>query len=412
MKQPVLGGHAARTLMIELARHPGPTSGLLVGAAAGNAALTAAVDALLPEDTLTVVASDPAAVEAQLATFGDWVASRVRVVGSTAEAEPADVVVLAEPLTGTAEATRTTLDDLAKLLKPGGVLTVAVPALLPVGGVGAATELDRQSGLYGAGSDLVLRNLPPVRVHRLRWTPGDPALAERMLPVARPSSIRLTSDLHLDSHGVVAAGVTAGLAALARVTRPQSKLWLLLAAATLPVTAFFRDPHREPPDDPSLVVAASDGKVLSVERVSDDRFSPDGRTEEYVRIAVFLSVLDVHVNRAPVAGRVVDYFVEDGGFAAAMTDRGEHNASAYTVLATVHGRVAVAQRTGMVARRIVQRAPVGSLLARGERFGLIRFGSRTDVYLPADAVEPLVGPSDRVVGGVTPLARWRTTEPA
>ncbi|HLU32799.1 MAG TPA: phosphatidylserine decarboxylase [Natronosporangium sp.] len=410
MKQPVLGGPAARTLVMEMARHPGPTAGLVVGADAGDAVLTAAVDALLPEDTLTVVSPHPDAVSAQLTALGDWVASRVRVVGSVTEVDPADVVVLAEPLTGSAEAARTTLDGLAKLLKPGGVLAVAVPALLPTGGVGAAAELDRQSALYGAGSDLILRNLPPVRVHRLRWTPGDPALAERMLPVTRPSSIPLTRDLHLDSHGVAAAGITAGLAVLARLTRPRSKLWLLLAGATVPVAAFFRDPQRESPEDPTLVVAASDGKVLSVERVSDDRFSEDGRTEEYVRIAVFLSVLDVHINRAPVAGRVVDYFLEDGGFAAAMTDRGEHNASAYTVLATVHGRVAVAQRTGMIARRIVQRAPVGSLLARGERFGLIRFGSRTDVYLPADAVEPLVGPSDRVVGGVTPLARWRTTD--
>src|SRR5690606_29185920 len=114
---------------------------------------------------------------------------------------------------------------------PGGVAAVAVPALLPAGGIGAAAEVDRQAGLYGAGSDLVLRNLPPVRVHRLRWTPGDPALAERMLPVTRPSSIPFTPDLHLDSHGLAAAGVTAGLAALARFSRPKSKLWVLLAAA-------------------------------------------------------------------------------------------------------------------------------------------------------------------------------------
>ena len=115
----------------------------------------------------------------------------------------------------------------------------------------------------------------------------------------------------------------------------------------------------------------------------DDRFG-DG---EFLRIAVFLSVLDVHVNRAPVAGRVVDYFVEDGGFAAAMKPAAEHNVAAYTVLETARGTVVVAQRTGLIARRIVHRAPVGSLLAKGERFGLIRFGSRTDVYLPADAAD-------------------------
>ena len=73
-----------------------------------------------------------------------------------------------------------------------------------------------------------------------------------------------------------------------------------------------------------------------------------------------------------------------------MKPEAEHNVAAYTVLDTAHGTVVVAQRTGLIARRIVQRAPVGALLAKGERFGLIRFGSRTDVYLPAEAAEPLV----------------------
>jgi phosphatidylserine decarboxylase len=123
-------------------------------------------------------------------------------------------------------------------------------------------------------------------------------------------------------------------------------------------------------------------------------------------VAVFLSVLDVHVNRAPVAGKVVDYFVADGGFAAAMKPDAEHNVAAYTVLDTAHGPVVVAQRTGLIARRIVQRAPVGALLAKGERFGLIRFGSRTDVYLPAAAAQAEVAPGERVLGGASVIARW------
>src|SRR4029453_2910805 len=130
----------------------------------------------------------------------------------------------------------------------------------------------------------------------------------------------------------------------------------------------------------------ADGRVLSVERLRDQRFGD----AEFLRIAVFLSVLDVHVNRVPVAGRVIDFFVEEGGYANAMTAAAEHNVAAYTVLDTDHGTVVVAQRTGLIARRIVQRAPIGTLVAKGERFGLIRFGSRTDVYLPADAAEPLV----------------------
>jgi phosphatidylserine decarboxylase len=209
--------------------------------------------------------------------------------------------------------------------------------------------------------------------------------------------------MHIDSNGVVAAGLFAGAAALLRMARPSSKLWLVPAVAALPVAAFFRDPERALPTEESAVVAASDGKVLSVERLRDERFG-DG---EFLRVAVFLSVLDVHVNRSPVAGKVVDYFVADGGFAAAMKPDAEHNVAAYTVLETAHGTVVVAQRTGLIARRIVQRAPVGSLLARGERFGLIRFGSRTDVYLPANAADAAVAPGDRVLGGASIIATWR-----
>jgi phosphatidylserine decarboxylase len=89
-----------------------------------------------------------------------------------------------------------------------------------------------------------------------------------------------------------------------------------------------------------------------------------------------------------------------------MKPDAEHNVAAYTVLDTTRGTVAVAQRTGLIARRIVHRSPVGSLLAKGERFGLIRFGSRTDVYLPVDRATALVAPGDRVLGGETVIARW------
>jgi len=401
-----IGARAARALVTELARRPGPKTALLIGAGPDSPVLAAAIDAVLPEDALMVLTPDPAAVRTHLAGLGGWVTDRVRVVESPAGLDPVDVLVLAEPVTGETEPARARLDELAKLLAPGGVLVaaaVAVPGIAP----GAAAELDRQAALSGVGSDLVLRNLPPVRVHRLSWTAPDPALADRLHPVARPSSIRLTRDLHIDSHGVAGAGIALGLAALVRLARPGRRLWLLPALAAVPLAGFFRDPEREPPEDPALVVAASDGAVLSVERVSDDRFSAGGGSADYLRVAVFLSVLDVHINRAPVAGRVVDHFLVDGGYAAAMTPAGEHNVAAYTVLETTRGRVVVAQRTGLLARRIVHRAPVGSLLARGERFGLIRFGSRTDVYLPADAAEILVAVGDRVLGGTTPLARWR-----
>ena len=399
-----LGPRAARTLTTELARHNDARAALLLGADPGSAVLAAAVEALLPGDRLTLVpaaATTVGALREHVAAQGSWVAERVRVVESLPEADPADIVVLGEALTGTADDARATLDGLTKYLTEGAVLSVAAAAV-PGLGSGAAGELFRQSALFGVGSDLVLRNAPPVRVHRLRFTAAQGTAADQLSPAYRPSSVPVTRTMHIDSNGVAAAGITLGLAALAKAARPKSKLWLLPALLAPAVAAFFRDPERDVPTEPDAIVAASDGKVLSVERLRDERFG-DG---EFLRIAVFLSVLDVHVNRTPVAGRVSDYFVIDGGYANAMTAAAEHNVAAYTVLDTAHGTVVVAQRTGLIARRIVQRTPVGTLLAKGERFGLIRFGSRTDVYLPADRAEALVAPGDKVIGGASVIARW------
>ncbi|MGW4467188.1 phosphatidylserine decarboxylase [Micromonospora sp. NBC_01796] len=400
-----LGERAARTLTAELARHHGSKTALLVGAQADTAVLDAAISALLPGDVLTLVPAEPgdaAQLRTHVAAHGPWVADRIQIVDELAEAQPAEIVLAAVPLTGTVDETRATLSELGAQLAKGGVLTVAVPAM-PGRTEGAGAELDRQSALFGVGTDLVLLNQPPLRIHRLRFTPAEVATAARLAPVYRPSSVPITRTMHIDSNGIAAAGIALGLAALAKITRPKSRLWLVPALAAAPVAAFFRDPERDLPDDESAVVAAADGRVLSVERLIDERFG-DG---EFLRVAVFLSVLDVHVNRSPVAGKVVDYFVADGGFAAAMKPAAEHNVAAYTVLDTERGTVVVAQRTGLIARRIVQRAPVGALLAKGERIGLIRFGSRTDVYLPAEAADPLVGPGDKVIGGSSVIARWR-----
>jgi phosphatidylserine decarboxylase len=393
---------AAAALAADFSRHPGPKHGIVVCADPESPVLTAAVDALAPPDSLTVVAGKGAdKIRDHIRLAGAWVQERVSVVEALAEAEAADAIILADLVTGGAEETRVELEQLARSLAQGGTISVAVAAAPFLAG-GAGEELDRQATLFGVGSDLVLRNMPPVRVHRLRFTPAPVELAERLSPLPRTSSVRLTPDVHIDSSGVVAAGLLLGAAALVKRARPHSKAWLIPALATGPVAAFFRDPERAVPEDPKAIVAASDGKVLGVERLRDDRLGD----EEFLRIAVFLSVLDVHVNRSPVAGRVVDHFVADGGFAAAMKPEAEHNVAGYTVLETRYGTVAVAQRTGLIARRIVQRAPVGALLAKGERLGLIRFGSRTDVYLPADAAVATVAPGDRVAGGETVIAHW------
>jgi phosphatidylserine decarboxylase len=399
-----LGPRAARALTAEFARHNAATSALVVAADHSSPVVAAAIESLLPGDRLTLVAGERSTVDLlreHITGMGSWIADRVRIVENLAEAEPADVVIVGEPFTGTAEDARASLDALTKYLTDGAVVSIATPAK-PGRTDGASAELLRQSSLFGVGSDVVLRNQPPMRIHRLRYTAADPAIAATLAPAYRTSSVPLTRTMHIDSNGVAAAGIAAGLAVLARASRPASKMWLVPALGAFAVAAFFRDPERDVPTDPNAVVSAADGRVLSVERLRDERIG-DG---EFLRVAVFLSVLDVHVNRVPVAGRVTDYFVVDGGYANAMTAAAEHNVAAYTVLETDHGTVAVAQRTGLIARRIVQRAPIGTLVARGERLGLIRFGSRTDVYLPAERAEAAVGVGDKVIGGASIIARW------
>jgi phosphatidylserine decarboxylase len=399
-----LGPRAARALTAEFARHNAATSALVIGADHSSAVVAAAVEALLPGDSLTLVAGERSTADLlrdHIEGLGSWISDRVKIVDTLAEADPADVVIIGEPLTGTAEEARAALDSLSKHLNDGAVVSVATSAV-PGRTGGAAAELFRQNALFGVGADLVVRNNPPVRVHKLRFTSADTAVAATLAPAYRPSSVPVTRSMHIDSNGVAAAGIALGLAALARSSRPNSRLWLLPALAAGPVAAFFRDPERDVPSDPKAVVAASDGRVLSVEHLTEDRFGG-----EFLRIAVFLSVLDVHVNRTPVAGRVTDFFTEEGGYANAMTAAAEHNVAAYTVLDTERGTVVVAQRTGLIARRIVQRTPVGTLVAKGERMGLIRFGSRTDVYLPAGRATATVAVGDKVIGASSVIARWK-----
>lgn len=172
-----------------------------------------------------------------------------------------------------------------------------------------------------------------------------------------------------------------------------------LAAA---LTYFFRDPHRHVIPDAEAVYAACDGRVLAVERVYDARLGK----EAWLRIAVFLSLANVHINRAPVGGKIVRMFHAAGSCATANHPHAEHNTALYTLIEGVHGECVVAQRVGLVARRIVNWTAAGDMLAQGERFGLIRLGSRTDVYLPADQVRACVTPGSVVHAGTTVIARY------
>jgi phosphatidylserine decarboxylase len=166
------------------------------------------------------------------------------------------------------------------------------------------------------------------------------------------------------------------------------------------VLFFFRDPDRTPPSDPELIVSPADGRVMEV--VEEAR---DGRAGR--RISVFLSVFNVHVNRSPVAGRITAIEYRKGKFYAAMRGRAsaENEQNAFFV-SSDRGEVVFKQIAGWVARRIVCWKTVGDSVTRGERVGMIRFGSRMDIWLP-EQVEILVRPGQNVAGGTSALARWR-----
>jgi phosphatidylserine decarboxylase len=167
------------------------------------------------------------------------------------------------------------------------------------------------------------------------------------------------------------------------------------------VLYFFRNPERTPPADERAVVAPADGTVIVVERVPE---TPLNR--EALKISIFMSVFSVHVNRAPFSGTVVESNYIRGKFYDARHGRAScENERNGIVLETDSGvRMAFVQIAGLIARRIISYPHVGDRLTRGERYGLIRFGSRVDIYLPADTV-PEVRLGDSTVAGETVLAR-------
>ena len=178
--------------------------------------------------------------------------------------------------------------------------------------------------------------------------------------------------------------------------------WLaaVLGAVTVFVLAFFRNPSRAVSGDENTVVAPADGRVLAVDAILDEQ----GR--KGLRIAIFLSVFNVHVNRAPLAGRVLSLTRGGTRFLAAWDPRGERENVRLAMELELEGgrRIVVTQITGLIARRIVCHAKVGEWIPRGMRYGLIRFGSRTDVLLPAGSVAT-VKPGDHVRGGASIIGR-------
>jgi len=179
-------------------------------------------------------------------------------------------------------------------------------------------------------------------------------------------------------------------------------LWWPGLAALIFFGYFFRDPERLIPPEPEVVVAPADGKVILTDEVIEERYL-NGPAR---RVAIFMNVFDVHVNRAPAAGTVREVEHREGCFKAAFReDAGVLNEQMALVLEEGRRRLLVVQIAGLLARRIVSYVQPGQHLEKGERLGMICFGSRVDLYLPQEA-QIMVKAGDRVKAGSSIVARW------
>ncbi len=191
--------------------------------------------------------------------------------------------------------------------------------------------------------------------------------------------------------------------------------WSLIAGTALVflglfVFSFFRNPDRTVPPEAGLIVAPADGRVVVIREESDR-----GRAGK--RISIFLAIWNVHINRAPAAGKITHLDYKPGKFLAAWHEQASfQNEQNVFTQSTEHGEIVYKQIAGWVARRVVSWKKAGDEVARGERIGLVRFGSRVDLWLPVEA-EILVKVGENVKGGSSVLARMpeiagvRTSEP-
>lgn len=201
----------------------------------------------------------------------------------------------------------------------------------------------------------------------------------------------------------------AGVATLIVYGAISNFLGWLLVGVTIWIAAFFRDPIRTTPRDPKLVVAPADGLITAISRVPPPpELAGAGGLEaaEFTRVSIFMSVFDVHINRAPMAGRVVKMAYVPGKFVNADLDKASEDNERQHFLIEGEGgvRIAFTQIAGLIARRILTFVREGDRVEAGERVGMIRFGSRVDVYLP-EGTGPSVLLGQRAIAGETVIAQ-------
>ncbi len=198
-------------------------------------------------------------------------------------------------------------------------------------------------------------------------------------------------------------------------------LWIFISVCWLAAAAFFRDPARKIPDDTSLVVSPADGTVRDIELFDADKLECEEMRRLFqgvkvLRIGIFLSVFSVHVNRAPAAMKITLKHYKKGAFHDARDGRAITENEAMTIGGTAEMNgiafpCAVRQISGAIARRIVCPVEINTELSRGELYGMIKFGSRTELFLPADKFDVSVKIGDGVCGGSSVLAKIRTATP-
>jgi len=212
--------------------------------------------------------------------------------------------------------------------------------------------------------------------------------AETQFPIVKEGFVFIGGGLLLTFAATVTVGRGAGL---------------FCGLLTLFMTWFFRDPHRVVPKEHGLLVSPADGTVLEISKISDHPLIKGPA----IKMSIFLNVFDVHIDRVPVEGRVVDVIYNAGRFFAANVPKASlENEQNTVVMETDSGKkIVLVQIAGFIARRIVCWIEKGAMMNRGERFGLIRFGSRVDLIFP-DTINLQVSSGDRVWGGETILGRF------
>jgi phosphatidylserine decarboxylase len=209
------------------------------------------------------------------------------------------------------------------------------------------------------------------------------------------------------------AGVLFTLGILALLLGYSFLTFLLLTAIAF-LIQFFRDPERSPPKNEGLVVAAADGKIFTgkIDRIQTVSYSDPTmnhilkKDQEGILISTFMSPFDVHVNRAPISGKVEKSIYFPGKFKIASGNVSTRNEKNLIVIQSEYGKVGIIQIAGFVARRIVQYVDVGDWIDVGEKIGMIKFGSRVDIIIPKENSKVLVSEGERPTAGETVIAKF------